>query len=96
MAELITKKDKLLQELEKYTLDELKENKISEIKEKAKNILADSDWYIVRKQETGKEVPQDILDYRANIRNQSETIETQINELTTKIEVNNYTIDYEE
>lgn len=33
-----------------------------------KNYLASTDWYIVRRAETGEEIPQDVLDARAAAR----------------------------
>ena len=34
----------------------------------ARKILADTDWYVVRKMETGKEIPDDIIDIRMKAR----------------------------
>ena len=34
----------------------------------ARKILADTDWYVVRKMETGKEIPADIADMRNKAR----------------------------
>ena len=34
----------------------------------ARKILADTDWYVVRKMETGKEIPDHILDMRMQAR----------------------------
>ena len=34
----------------------------------ARKILADTDWYVVRKMETGKEIPADITDMRNKAR----------------------------
>lgn len=36
--------------------------------EEARRYLSDTDWYVVRKMETGVEIPQDILDKRAAAR----------------------------
>ena len=75
------------------TLEELKEQKIEQVKRKAYNLLSETDWYIVRQQETGKEIPQDVLNERESIRNQSEVIEQEISELETKEELRNYQIE---
>ena len=75
------------------TLEELKAEKIQQVKRQAYNLLKETDWYIVRQQETGKEIPQDVLDERQSIRNQSEVIEQEISELETKEELRNYQIE---
>lgn len=77
------------------TLEELKAEKIQQVKHQAYNLLRPTDWYIVRQQETGVSVPQTILDQRATIRSQSEIMETEINSLTTVEEVKNYQISFE-
>ena len=75
------------------TLEELKEQKIEQVKRKAYNLLSETDWYIVRQLETGKEIPQDVLNERERIRNKSEVIEQEISELETKEELRNYQIE---
>lgn len=37
-------------------------------KELANELLKQTDWYVIRFQETGKEIPQEILDLRQQIR----------------------------
>ena len=96
MAEILTKQDKLLQELESKNIDDMKADKIKEVKQQAQKILAETDWYITRKTETGESIPQEILDYRANIRKQSDIMKTEINVLTKKGEVKNYIINYKD
>ena len=34
----------------------------------ARKILAQTDWYVIRKMETGKEIPEDILNMRMQAR----------------------------
>lgn len=75
------------------TLEELKAEKIQQVKRQAYNLLKETDWYIVRQQETGKEIPQDVLNERQSIRNQAEVIEQEISELETKEELRNYQIE---
>ena len=72
------------------TLDQLKEQKIANLKALYNSELAKTDWYIVRSQE-GTAAPQDILDARAALRSESTTHEQAINAKTTKASV----IDYE-
>jgi hypothetical protein len=38
-------------------------------KKEAHDLLKETDWYIIRFQETGKPIPQEILDLREQIRN---------------------------
>ena len=68
----------------KETLAELKSDKISQLKSIAGNRLSITDWYIVRNADTGAEIPQSIKDERAALRTQSDSIEAEINALTTK------------
>ena len=96
MAEIITKRDKLLQKLESKNIDDMKANKIKEVKQQAYKLLSETDWYITRKAETGESIPQEILDKRENIRSQSENIEQEINNITSKEELYNYTISFED
>jgi hypothetical protein len=44
------------------------QDRIKSLKLDCYNELQPTDWYFIRKQETGQEVPQDILTQRANIR----------------------------
>ena len=41
---------------------------IDKTRNSARTELSETDWYIIRKQETGKEIPQDILNLRSKIR----------------------------
>jgi len=66
------------------SLSELKEQSISNFKSRIGSELAKTDWYIIRKADNGTEVPQEISDARENLRELSDTTETEINELTTK------------
>lgn len=77
------------------TLEELKVEKIEQVKRQAYNILKETDWYIVRQQETGEKVPEEILDERSRIRERSNQIENEINALNTVEEVKGYKIKYE-
>jgi hypothetical protein len=72
------------------TVAELKELRISNLKDLYNRELAKTDWYIIRGQE-GTAVPQNILDARSALRTECATHETNINAKTTKASV----IDYE-
>ena len=58
---------------------QLQELWISKTKEAAASLLSQFDWYVVRQSETGKAIPQEVLDYRAAVRTQSDNREVMIN-----------------
>jgi hypothetical protein len=66
------------------TLAELKENKIKGLKLAVGEELAKTDWYIIREADSGEATPQSIKDERAALRTKSDSIEAEINALTTK------------
>lgn len=85
MAELVTKK--------LPTLEELKAEKIKQVKRHAHNLLSETDWYVIRFQETGEEIPEHILAERQQIREWSDMAEQEILTLSTIEEVKNYVIE---
>ena len=46
--------------------------------------LSQTDWYIIREADSGEATPQSIKDERAALRTKSDTIEAEINALSTK------------
>jgi len=68
----------------KETLAELKEKKIIELKSLVGSELFKTDWYIVREADSGEATPSDVRGDRAALRTKSDTIEAEINALTTK------------
>lgn len=66
------------------TLSELKQQRIYNFNCDIKIKLQETDWYIIRNQETGDEIPANIISARQALRNQSEVVENEINALTTK------------
>lgn len=52
-------------------------------KQTANNLLSPSDWYAVRKVETGLAIPDTTLNYRASVRAAANSIESAINGCTT-------------
>ena len=52
--------------------------------------MQQTDWYIIRNQETGDAIPSDITSARQALRDQANTVETEINALTTKKAVMSY------
>ena len=69
------------------SLSELKEGKINSFKLEVKNLLDDTDWYITRSVERNIDIPQEIQDERAGLLNQIDTVESEVNALTTKKQV---------
>ena len=57
---------------------QLVEQWVNQVKDTAGNLLNRFDWYIVRQAETGKAVPQKVLDYRAAVRTISDNREVMI------------------
>ena len=72
------------------TLEELKEGKIKNLKMNALNNLRVTDWYVTRKSEKNINIPSSIITERDTIRSQVNTKETEINNLTTKNAVVEY------
>lgn len=66
------------------TLAELKEQKIANLKSIVGGKLSQTDWYIIRRSDTSEEVPTEIAYERADIRNKNNSIEAEINALSTK------------
>jgi hypothetical protein len=63
----------------KVKLDGLKTIHIRQTKKRAMSLLLATDWYVVRKSETGKAIPSDIATYREKVRTESKAIEDKIN-----------------
>ena len=66
------------------SLSELKEQSISNFKARIGSELSKTDWYIIREADNGTEVPQEIADAREDLRELSNTVETEINSLSAK------------
>lgn len=61
----------------------LKSQKISISKQQTAGLLSSTDWYVTRKADVGTAIPQEIQDFRNNVRAVSNQQETQINACTT-------------
>jgi hypothetical protein len=72
------------------SVSELKEQAISNFKHRIGGELAKTDWYIIREMDNGADVPADIVDARVALRELSDTVESEINALTTKAKVITY------
>ena len=68
----------------KETLVELKANKVEQLKSIVGGNLSLTDWYIIREADSGQATPSDVRGERAALRTKSDTIEAEINALTTK------------
>ena len=68
----------------KETLSELKEQKVSQLKSMVGSKLSQTDWYIIREADSGEVTPKSIKDNRTALRTKSDTIEAEINALSTK------------
>ena len=56
----------------------LKSQKIQMIKSQSAGLLQSSDWYVVRKSETGKAIPENISTFRTQVRTKSNEMEAMI------------------
>jgi len=72
------------------TVAQLKTKQINNFKGQINSKLAVTDWYVTRKVERSIDIPQDIQDARAALLTQLDTVETEINALTTKKAVMTY------
>jgi hypothetical protein len=61
----------------------LKSQKISISKQQTAGLLQSTDWYVTRKSDTGTAIPQEIQDFRTEVRIVSNQQETQVNACTT-------------
>ena len=61
----------------------LKSQKIQIVKQQTAGLLQSTDWYVTRKSDTGTAIPQEIQDFRTQVRIVSNQQETQINACTT-------------
>jgi len=75
------------------TLSELKDSRITQLNEKANQLLSKTDWEIIRQADTGQEVNEETQTERNEIRENVESIEAEINAKTTKKSVMSYIIE---
>jgi hypothetical protein len=61
----------------------LKSNFISQVKQTAGSLLAQTDWYVVRKTERNVDIPANIVTKRATIVTEADRLETAIGNVTT-------------
>ena len=73
----------VLQDGKQVVIKGLKSQKISISKQQTAGLLQSTDWYVTRKSDTGTAIPQEIQDFRTQVRAVSNQQETQINACTT-------------
>jgi len=88
-AASVFRKDKSNKTWDK-SLSELKEQSISNFKHRIGGELAKTDWYIIRNVDNGTEIPSEVQEARQDLRNTSDTVESEINAITTKAGVITY------
>jgi hypothetical protein len=75
--------DPVIQDGKQVVTKGLKSQKISISKQQTAGLLQSTDWYVTRKSDTGTAIPQEIQDFRTEVRIVSNQQETQINACTT-------------
>jgi len=73
----------VIQDGKQVVIKGLKSQKIQIVKQQTAGLLSSSDWYVTRKADTGTAIPQEIQDFRNEVRAISNQQETQINACTT-------------
>jgi hypothetical protein len=73
----------VIQDGKQVVIKGLKSQKISISKQQTAGLLQSTDWYVTRKSDTGTAIPQEIQDFRTEVRIVSNQQETQINACTT-------------
>jgi hypothetical protein len=73
----------VIQDGKQVIIKGLKSQKISISKQQTAGLLQSTDWYVTRKADTGTAIPQEIQDFRTEVRIVSNQQETQINACTT-------------
>jgi hypothetical protein len=79
----------VLQDGVQVVIKGLKSQKISISKQQTAGLLNSTDWYVTRKSDTGTAIPQEIQDFRTEVRIVSNQQETQINACTTVEQLKN-------
>jgi hypothetical protein len=73
----------VIQDGKQVVIKGLKSQKIQIVKQQTAGLLQSTDWYITRKADTGTAIPQQIQDFRNEVREFSNQQEAQINACTT-------------
>lgn len=75
------------------SLAEMKQAKIDEIRSIVHVYLSRTDWHVVKKMETGTEIPANVATYRQTIRDTWENEKAKIGQYTQKSQVENHESD---
>ena len=78
----------------RYKIDDIKASKLSEIKNKAGELLKPTDWQIIRKTERAIDIDADVATERAGILAEADRLEAEVNALTTYSEVLQYRVQF--
>lgn len=74
------------------TIEEVRAAKVAAIKAEAYRRLLPTDWYVVRRAETGQPAPAEVLAYRQAVRDASDVAEQAIAALQTIEEIRAYQV----
>ena len=78
----------------RYKIADIKASKISEIKNKAGQLLQPTDWQVIRKTERSIDIDTDVATERAGILTEADRLEAEVNALTTYSEVLQYRVQF--
>ena len=76
----------------RYKVDDIKADKISEIKSKANKLLQPTDWQVIRKSERDIDINSDVATKRSEILVEATRLEAEVNALTTYADVLQYNV----
>ena len=76
------------------TIENARDEKVQEIKNRTRDLLFVTDGYIIRRAETGKSVPQEILNSRQAIRVWSDTQEKLVTSMINLEDVLKFEVNY--
>ena len=76
----------------RYKVDDIKADKISEIKSKANKLLQPTDWQVIRKSERDIDINSDVATKRSEILAEATRLETEVNALTNYVDVLQYNV----
>ena len=76
-------KPAMVDSTERLVTKGLKSNFISQVKQSAGSILAQTDWMVIRKAERNVDIPESVVAYRASVVAKADELETAIAAVTT-------------
>jgi hypothetical protein len=78
----------------RYKIDDIKASKISEIKNKAGQLLQPTDWQVIRKSERDIDIDTDVATERAGILTEADRLEAEVNAFTNYADVLQYSVQF--